>query len=254
MMGAMPSAIDVRARLGAAAVLTDFDGTLSAIVDDPAAAVPAPGAVDVLLALVERAAVVGVVSGRPVEVLARHLPDPRIHLSGLYGLERRVQGQVVALPETRRWVDPVASAGTELEARAPAGAVVERKRLSLTVHYRRCPEAAVEVRALAHEVAAAHGLAARPARMSVEMHPPETPDKGAVVEDLAEGCDAACFLGDDVGDLAAFDALDRLRDKGMDTVKVGVESEESAPELLARADERVVGPDGAITWLRSLLL
>ncbi|HYI62577.1 MAG TPA: trehalose-phosphatase [Acidimicrobiales bacterium] len=250
----MPSASDLRARLGRAAILTDFDGTLSAVVDDPAAAVPAPGAVDVLLALVDRAAVVGVVSGRPVEVLARHLPDPRIHLSGLYGLEQRAHGTVTDLPETRRWVTPVAQAGAELEGRAPAGVVVELKRLSLTVHYRRRPELEAEVKALAHEVAASHALTARPARLSIEMHPPETPDKGVVVEDLARGCDAACFLGDDVGDLAAFDALDRLREKGgMPTVKVGVESPESAPELLARSDVRVAGPEGAIGWLRSLL-
>jgi hypothetical protein len=39
----------------------------------------------------------------------------------------------------------------------------------------------------------------------------------------------------------------------MPTVKVGVESPESAPELLARSDVRVAGPEGAIGWLRSLL-
>ena len=43
----------LRARLASSAVLTDFDGTLSPIVDDPEAARPAPGAVEVLTALAD---------------------------------------------------------------------------------------------------------------------------------------------------------------------------------------------------------
>ncbi len=243
----------LRAQLATAAVLTDFDGTLSPIVDDPADAVAGPGAVEVLADLAERAAVVGVVSGRPVDVLLRHLPDERLHLSGLYGLERRVDGAIADMPESQRWLSPVAAAAEDLEAAVPAGVHVEVKRLSLTVHYRRVPEAGAEVDALATQVALRHGLTVRPARRSVEVHPPETPDKGVVVEDLAMGCDAACFVGDDVGDIPAFDALDRLADKGLDVVKVGVRSDESAPEVLDRADVLVDGPPGAIAWLRSLL-
>jgi trehalose 6-phosphate phosphatase len=105
-----------RARLATAAGLTDFDGTLSALVDDPADAVPGPGAVEVLGALSERAALVGVVSGRPVDVLARHVPDERIHLSGLYGIERREGGAVVDAPEARRWLAPGAAAAAEMTA------------------------------------------------------------------------------------------------------------------------------------------
>jgi len=243
----------LRRQLVTAAVLTDFDGTLSPIVDDPADAVPGPGAVEVLCDLAERAAVVGVVSGRPVDVLVRHLPDDRLHLSGLYGLERRDQGAIADMPESQRWRAPVAAAAEDLQAAAPAGVTVEVKRLSLTVHYRRAPDRAAEVDALAGQVALRHGLTTRPARRSVEVHPPETPDKGVVVDDLAMGCDAACFVGDDVGDIPAFDALDRLADKGLDVVKVGVIDEESAPEVLARADVLVEGTDGAIAWLRSLL-
>jgi len=243
----------LREQLVTAAVLTDFDGTLSPIVDDPAEAVPGPGAVQVLGDLAERAAVVGVVSGRPVDVLVRHLPDDRLHLSGLYGLERRVQGAIVDMPESHRWRAPVAAAAEDLRVAVPAGVTVEVKRLSLTVHYRQVPDAAGEVQARATEVARRHGLTVRPARRSVEVHPPETPDKGVVVEELATGCDAACFVGDDVGDIPAFDALDRLADKGLDVVKVGVLDEETAPEVIARADVVVEGTAGAIAWLRSLL-
>jgi len=243
----------LRQQLSTAAVLTDFDGTLSAIVDDPAAAIAVPGAAEVLGRLAERAALVGVISGRPVEVLVDRLPDPRLHLSGLYGFERWVDGAVADSPEAQRWTAPVAAAAEELAVAVPAGVVVEAKRLSLTVHHRTVPALGPEVDALAGEVARRHGLTVRPARRSIEVHPPAAPDKGVVVEELAAGCDAACFLGDDVGDIPAFEALDRLAEKGLTVVKVGVADAETDPEVLARADVVVDGPAGAVGWLRSLL-
>lgn len=243
----------LRERLACAAVLTDFDGTLAPIVDDPAAARPAPGAISVLLDLAERAPVVGVISGRPVDFLVRHLPDERLHLAGLYGFERRDLGEVVDHVEAARWVEPVRAAAEELDEHVPEGVVVEAKRLSITLHYRRCPERAAEVQTIAERVAAAHGLTTRRARKAVEVHPDHSPDKGMVVEELAAECEAACFVGDDVGDLAAFDALDRLADAGLVTVRVAVVSDESDPELVERADVRVDGSEGAVAWLASLL-
>ena len=64
---------------------------------------------------------------------------------------------------------------------------------------------------------------------------------------------AACFLGDDFGDLPAFDALDELAAAGRSTVKVAVRSNEAPPEMLARADVVVDGPEGAKDVLEGLL-
>jgi trehalose 6-phosphate phosphatase len=249
----MTSADQLRVLLPRAAVLTDFDGTLAPIVDDPAAAIPGPGAVEVLTALRDRARVVGIISGRPIAHLARHVPTDGVHLAGLYGFERLDDGVRVDGLGAERWLEPVAAAYRDLVDVVPSGIRVEPKRLSLTVHYRARPDLAEEVLSLAEGVARGYGLEFRPARASVELHPPEAPDKGDVVEDLAAGCDAACFVGDDVGDAPAFDALDRLAAKGILTVKVAVDSEESEPSLLDRADVVVDGSAGAVDWLRSLL-
>lgn len=247
------TSVALRGRLGDAAVLTDFDGTLSPIVADPAAAAPGPGALAVLSDLVPAARVVGVISGRPVAFLAERLPDERLHLAGLYGFERRIGGVTSRVPDAERWAAPVAAAVADLTAAVPAGVIVEAKDLSLTVHHRTAPEAASTVEALAGEVAGRHGLTVRPARASFELHPPVAPDKGMVVEEMARGCTAVCFLGDDVGDLTAFAALDRLSAEGLATVKVAVATAESVPEVLAAADEVVDGTEGAIAWLESLL-
>jgi trehalose 6-phosphate phosphatase len=121
---------------------------------------------------------------------------------------------------------------------------VEPKGLSLTVHYRGDPGLEAAVRDWAEHEAARSGLVLRDARMSIELHPPIAADKGTAVAELAGSFDAVCFIGDDRGDLPAFAALDELAARGASTVRV--------PELLARADLVVEGPEGAAALLRSL--
>jgi len=239
------------------AVLLDFDGTLSPIVLDPAAAIALPGTASALDALRERYGLVAVVSGRPVSYLAANLPTG-LTLSGLYGLEEMRDGVLVEHPEAARWrsvVDEVVERGM---AETALGVDVEHKGLSLTLHFRRTPAAGDDASAWADAVAGETGLHVRAAKMSLELHPPVAVDKGTVVERLVAGDPgprfaAACFIGDDVGDLPAFDALDRLAARGVTTLRIAVETSESAPELLARADVRVAGPAGALDLLQALL-
>jgi trehalose 6-phosphate phosphatase len=61
------------------------------------------------------------------------------------------------------------------------------------------------------------------------------------------------FFGDDLGDVPAFAELARLRaEDGVDAVGVAVIDEETAPEVAARADLSVVGPQGALEVLEFL--
>lgn len=239
-----------RAQPSRAAILTDFDGTLAPIVADPAAAVPLPGAVDVLHRLARRYALVGVVSGRPVSYLVGHLGTD-LWLSGLYGLETLDGGRLVEAPEAGIW-RPVVGAAV-VSAEEEFGPAVEPKGLSLTVHFRTHPELEPAVRSWAAAEATRRGLVVRSAKASVELHPPVKADKGTVVEAAAAGLDAVCFLGDDVGDLPAFEALDRLAAGGVQVVRVAVSTVEAPRALLARADVVVDGPAGALALLEERL-
>ena len=250
-------------------IFADFDGTLSEIVDEPADAAAVPGALAALAALADRYRQVGVLSGRPVAFIESAMSGPdappglsaRLSLAGLYGLETIVDGERRDHPLGGVWREAVDDIASRSMARGPEGMRVEGKGLSLTLHYRGRPEREADVRAWAEDQAARSGLTVRPARMSFELHPPLDVDKGTALLDLVapevDGVrvpllQAVCFLGDDVGDLPAFDGLDRLADLGLTTVRIAVRSAEGASELLDRADLVVDGPSGALAVLDAL--
>ncbi len=240
----------LRERPERAALLTDFDGTLSEIVADASTARPVPGVVEALTRLTTRLAVVGVVSGRPLDFLERHLPHPAIQLVGLYGLEGRRDGERWEHAGAEGWRDRV----TELVERArhdlPDGVTVESKGLALTLHFRTAPDAEDEVRSWALDEAGA--FVVRPAKRSIELHPPVAVDKGQAARELSSGCDPVAFLGDDIGDLPAFEALRDLRAEGRTVARVVVSSEEVPEALLVEADDVVAGPAAMVALLAGL--
>lgn len=249
----------LRADPATSAIITDFDGTLSPIVEDPAAAGPIAGAVDALHALATVFGRVAVVSGRPVSFLRHRLeidlrPESSIVLSGLYGLEWLEDGTFRTEEAALSYRPAIDEVTRSAEQAAPPGVVVERKGLSVTVHVRTAPRHTEWARAWAVAAASTSGLSLHEGRQSFELRPPVDVDKGTVVASLIEGRRSACFLGDDHGDLPAFDALDRLAaSTAAEVVRVGVRSPEAPAELIERADMLVDGPEGSLRFLRSLL-
>jgi trehalose 6-phosphate phosphatase len=241
-----------RADPAESALVLDYDGTLSAIVDDPAAAVPLAAVPDLLARLRDRLGMVAVVSGRPIEFLVPLVPEGLV-LAGLYGLELVIDGERRDHPQAGNWREVVDDVAGRAESRGPVGMTVERKDLSITLHYRTAPEAEVAVAEYAAEEAHRSGLVARPARKSWELHPPIDIDKGTAVLALADQYRAVGFAGDDVGDLPGFDALDELERRGVATLRVAVGSLEAPLELLERADVVVEGPEGLVALLETLV-
>lgn len=243
------------------AVLTDFDGTLSPIVVDPYEARPLDGVGEVMASLAARFGEVAVLSGRPVSFLEEHLAAPgpaaeshRVRFVGLYGLEQSWgDGRIEVEPDAAAWRRVVDAAVARLQRDAPPRVLVEPKGLAVTVHWRRAPEAEGWVAAAVAAEVELSGLRAHPGRMSVELRPPLDVDKGSVIRRLAASCSAACYLGDDLGDLPAFDALHAMAtDGGMATVAIAVTDDESDARVAAAADVVVSGPNRALevlAWL-----
>ena len=234
-----------------AGVLLDFDGTLADIVEDPEAARLVHGAEPVLARLARRYRLVAMISGRPAGFLAHAVDVPGVERWGSYGLDRVAPGgHVVVDPAAAEWREQVASVVEAANAARPDGVTVEDKGTSVTLHVRRAPQHAAWVHAFAAQQADRTGLAVYDAKMSVELRPPLAVDKGTVVARLIEGASlrAACFVGDDLGDLSAFRALDAAAV----AVRVAVRSAESPRALLEAADVVVDGPSGALALLAQL--
>ena len=239
---------------GRAAVIVDFDGTLAPIVDDPPAATPLPEAAATLGRLTRRFGRVAVVSGRPVDFLRDRLPVDGLTLFGHYGVERFEGTEVTTAPAAAGWAEVVRRAGDEAERRLP-GLFVERKgTVAVALHWRQRPDLEADATDLGQGLATGLGLWLEPGRQVLELRPPLAVDKGTAVEQLVDGYSAALFMGDDRGDIAAFDTLTRLVDEARLTrvVRVAVRSPETPAELLDRADLAVDGPYGALDLLNQL--
>lgn len=232
-----------------AGIFCDFDGTLSDIVVDPARARPVAESVEVLANLGSLFGRVGVLSGRPLSFLEQFFA-PSLFLAGLYGLEISDGGQRRDHPHAGAWREVVADVAACSADRGPAGMRVENKGLSITLHYRGAAEVGPQVEQWAAGQAARSGLRQRPARMSVELHPPIDADKRTALCEAADGLSAVCYVGDDVGDLPAFDALDELAAQGVTVLRVVVRSDEVAPELVERADVVLDDPSAVVELLR----
>jgi trehalose 6-phosphate phosphatase len=238
-------------------VLVDFDGTLSEIAPTPEEARPVPGASEALAALAARLRVVAVVSGRREAEVAAVLGTPAgVRFFGLYGLE---DGRGTAHPAAEGLADRMEAVLPEVERAASLvpGAGVERKGLHLAVHYRAATDAEAARRILSERLGAVAdrtGLQVLEGKQVLELAPPEGPTKGDVVVRLALEHDlrAVLYAGDDLADRAAFAAVARLRQAGVDGVTVAVRSAETPAELVASADIVVEGPQGLVTLLRSL--
>lgn len=245
------------ARSTRAAVVVDFDGTISEIVERPVAARPVDGAVAALLALTERVERVLVLSSRPVSFLQRVLEplSPSIELIGHSGLERAVGSDTVVDPVAESWLPAVHQAFEDVVATAPARLPIEDKRLSFTIHYRPAPQLQAEAERLAEWVAAQHGLHLNHGRMHIEVRPPLTIDKGTALRRTLTGdLDWLLYAGDDVVDLPACHALRALAGgvpAGV-SVCVAIGTEEAPPELLAAADLVLPSPSALVALLAEL--
>jgi trehalose 6-phosphate phosphatase len=242
-----------------ALVATDYDGTLAPIVDDPAAAAPAPGAVAALTMLAGRAGTVAVITGRAARdaVSLGGLADvPGLIVLGHYGAQRWQDG-VLSDPPVPPGIQAVREAlpGLLAAVGAPEGTTVEDKGTALAVHTRRTADPAAALALLREplsRLADSTELTLEPGRLVLELRPPGM-DKGAALRQLAteRAASAVLYCGDDLGDLAAFAAIRGLRADGVPGCAVASESMES-PQVAAAADLVVDGPSGIVRFLADL--
>jgi trehalose 6-phosphate phosphatase len=251
-------------RVSPAALLSDFDGTLSPVAATPNAAVIAPGVAESLRALATRVDLVGIVTGRGANDAMTKVAVPELVYVGNHGLEWVENGNhhvhpagagaESALPDALREIEQA------LVARVPLdGVIFENKVYSASIHYRLAadPQHTGEVlHEIVNDVARAYGLWVSPGKMVVELRPGERINKGSAVRRLAgeHECRALVFLGDDVTDTDAFIVLRELREESdVLTCSVGVLTADTHPLVVDHSDYLLDGVTDVAAVLEELV-
>ena len=246
----------------------DFDGTLAPIVEDPAEAHIHPEAGEVLAELAEQVLAIAVVTGRParqaldlggLELVGNTIGDAgkELYLFGQYGNERwsSTNRRVISPRPPHGLASFTAELPRVLRRHGAEEAHIEEKGLAVAVHTRRLadPERTFEeLLPVLHELAARYDLVTEPGKQVIEIRSPGM-HKGLVVERLVDELHAGgfVFIGDDLGDVDAFEAVARLARGGVPTLLVCSASDEESA-LVELSDVLVRGPGGVLDLLRQL--
>ena len=225
------------------ALLLDVDGTLLHIAETPDGVAGSTA----LCRLLSRLApaldgAVALISGRTIQDLDRLFTPLKPPAAGLHGLEHRnAKGQVSTLGEAEA-LDHLRAPLAEF-ASSHKGLLLEDKGRALAFHYRRAPDREAEVKERIEALTGgSEDLRTIHGKMVVEIKPRHA-DKGSAVR--AFMCEPPfhgripVFLGDDVTDEDAFEAVNDLN--GL-SIRVG-----PAQETAARY--RLDGVDEVLQWL-----
>lgn len=215
----------------------DYDGTLAPIVDDPAQAYPHPEAEPVLVELSRRYPL-WIVTGRFLKDLPAFFSQP-FRAVGLHGMQEGTIGgdtRITIDEDARRHIAHMRATVPDIE-----GLVIEEKGPTFTVHYRRVADEAAALAQLGAWVAQApEGLDPIWGKKVVEVRPHGV-NKGVAARRIADAHPGhtPVFLGDDVTDEDAFEALG----PGAVTIRVGPGE--------TRARYRLADPEAVVAYLKA---
>jgi trehalose 6-phosphate phosphatase len=247
-------------RLG---VITDFDGVLSEIVDNPDDSTIYPASKTALKALQPHLALLAVVSGRGAAAIHRMTGLEDVIYVGNHGMERWVDGEVVVPDHVAAYRPNLEAVLATVADHLEDGMRVEDKGATASVHYRQTanPSATAErLEPALRQITEANDIDLHTGKMVFELRPPIDQNKGTAFRSLMDEFDlhGAIFLGDDVTDAAALAAAQALRSAGTHyTVGVGVRHEDDTPQAVL--DHSDVLADGVadvaslLDWLKKAL-
>ena len=221
----------------------DFDGTLAEIVDDPEAVSIRDDVRAALLAIRKAAGgALAVISGREITAIDRFLAPIVLPVGGAHGSERRgADGEVHRVPLDPHDLERLAERVTEF-SHAHEGIVVERKRTSVALHYRRNPAAERECMAFARALSDEHPSATLlSGKMVLEFKLSARTKADLITDFMAEEPFRGrrpVYFGDDVTDEDAFRVLSRW--DGL-SVKIGPGS--------TAAEYRLPDPEALHDWM-----
>lgn len=227
------------------ALFLDVDGTLLEIAETPQS-VHAPNSLKQLLETLEvrLEGALALISGRSLANLDQLFAPLRLCASGIHGLERR--DALGTLIDPAFDASALAAAHEELDrfVQQHEGLLLEDKRYSLALHFRRAPELADRVHDMMTSMLARLGpqFALQAGKCVLELRPAAW-NKGVAVSAFMQEVPfrgrTPIYIGDDVTDEDAFEVVNALEGQ---SIRVGDGSDTHARHHLADVD-------AVIRWL-----
>jgi trehalose 6-phosphate phosphatase len=228
-------------------------------VPDPDRAAPDPQAIALLDELSHCLQRIVIISGRDTDFLVSRLPLRGALFIGNHGLEERDGGVSRVVDEVQPYLPRLRRAADAVEALPQAqarGIVIERKRATVSIHFRKAADPSAcgaTLQPALKEIARHEQLELQPGRLVWELRPPLGLDKGEVLRRLAASLQPAglIYVGDDRTDADAFSALKRI--PSVRAVAVGVRSTEVRDDVFRDCDLMVDGVPGVTELLGQLV-
>lgn len=244
-----------------AGLLTDVDGTISALAPTPSDALVSVDFRDTLRRLARRLDVVAVISGRAVRDVRSMVDIPELVYIGNHGMEQLHANEVRRNPDVEQYrphLDKVLEA-LRRELAGIRGVLVEDKGSSASVHFR-LTESPDEIGATIrqHVIRLAGPLRVTEGKMVVELRPPVDVTKGTAVRTLIAERDlrGVMYLGDDITDIDALLAVKNVKKQANDRLVSGLGVAVIGPDtpgsVVAASDVTVEGIDGVYRLLQGI--
>jgi trehalose 6-phosphate phosphatase len=243
-------------RLG---LISDIDGTLSPLAERPQDARVSPACVEALSILSGKLPLVALVTGRAVLDAHRMVNLPNVIYIGNHGLEEWRDGASIILPQAARFAHRIPDAMRRIQSQTNIdGLVFENKGVTGSIHYRMAddPEAARnQILDAVQPLAEIFDFRITEGQMVIEIRPPVDVNKGSAVERLATSnkLTGIIYLGNDLTDVDAFRAVQRLRESNVPGLAIGVIEKETDPAVTENSDWQFHKVDDVIEFLSSLI-
>lgn len=240
-------------------LLTDMDGTISRISPTPGEATVSTLCRQYLGDLAENGILVAIISGRTAKETQRMVDIDRAIYYGNHGLERLEKTTLYHAPELEHFPSLIQKTLCRLKKRLVIpGIIVEDKKYSIGIHYRLASDenhARDTILAAIKGIAELESFQIQEGKLVVEIRPELAITKGSAVRELVHqyGLEVVFFLGDDITDVDAINALSDLRGndrcEGLSIAVLGKDS----PEILEKsADFTLNGVNGVEDFLHWL--
>ncbi|MCP8312993.1 MAG: trehalose-phosphatase [archaeon] len=193
-------------------ILTDYDGTLTPIVDYPDQAILNVNVRDLLRSFVkDKRFILAIITGRSLKEIIHLVKIQEAYYIGNHGLEIKGPSLIFMHPVAEKLSPIILKICKDLEAKFESinGVIVEDKGMTASIHYRMAPKKMIgEIKKVVRNAIRSHeDFEIRHGKMVVEIRPKVSWDKGDAALWLVQKLgtdDFPVYIGDDKTDEDAF--------------------------------------------------